>query len=129
MASKTVYILLLVLCITSCLQKKEVALELQISGTYIGLVPCAHCNGIFSGITFEKDKTVKFFSSPEQQNATSEKGIWGIKDSLIQVIMRSDTFYYRPALPDSIISLYRNRQNPAELIESYTLKRYLQNNK
>lgn len=125
MVAKTVYILLLVFCVTSCQHKEEVTLELQVPGTYIGLAPCIHCNGVFSGITFEKDKTVKFFSSPEQQSATSEKGIWSIKDSLIQVIMRSDTFYYRSAVPDSIISLYRNRQNPAELIESYTLKRYL----
>lgn len=126
MVPKTVYILLLVFCTTSCQHREEIASELQLPGTYIGLAPCTHCKGVFSGITFEKDKTVKFFSSPEQQNVISEKGIWVVKDSLIQVIMRSDTFYYRPSLPDSIVSLYRNRQNPAELIESYTLKRYLQ---
>ncbi len=129
MCLKTIYIFLLIFYLTSCQHKEEVALELQVPGTYIGLAPCTHCNGVFSGIIFEKDKTVKFFSSPEQQNTTLEKGIWTIKDSLIQVIMRSDTFYYRSAVPDSIISLYRNRQNPAELIESYTLKKYLQNDK
>lgn len=126
MVSKTIYLLLVVLCITSCQHKEEVALELQLHGTYIGLAPCTHCKGVFSGMTFEKNKTVKFFSSSEHQNATSEKGVWVIKDSLIQVIMRGDTFYYRPSLPDSVIALYRNRQNPAELIESYTLRRYLQ---
>lgn len=129
MVVKTVYILLLVFCVTSCQHKEEVTLELQVPGTYIGLAPCTHCNGVFSGIIFEKDKTVRFFSSPEQQNTTLEKGIWTIKDSLIQVIMRNDTFYYRSAVPDSIISLYRNRQNPVKLIESYTLKKYLQNGK
>lgn len=129
MKVKTICVFLLILYVTSCRHKAAAVLDLQVPGTYIGLAPCAHCNGIFSGITFEKDKTVKFFSSPELQNATSEGGIWSLKDSLIQVIMRSDTFYYRPALPDSIISLYRDRQNPRELRESYTLKRYLQNSK
>ena len=126
MSLKTIYISLLILNITSCQHKKEATLELQVPGTYIGLAPCTHCNGVFSGITFEKDKTVRFFSSPELQNTTSEKGTWIIKNSLIQVIMRSDTFYYRSAVPDSIISLYRDRLNPVKLIESYTLKRYLQ---
>ena len=129
MVARNVCILLLVFCVTSCQHPAEVTLELQVPGTYIGLAPCTHCYGVFSGITFEKDNTVKFFSSQELQNTTSERGIWGIRDSLIQVIMRNDTFYYRPALPDSIISLYRNRQNPTALRESYTLKRYLQNSK
>lgn len=126
MMLKTLYILLLILCVTSCRQNEETMLKSQLPGTYIGLAPCAHCDGVFSGITFEKDGTVWFYSSPDQQKATSQKGCWNIANSLVCVIMRSDTFYYRPALPDSIISLYRDRQNPKEFIESYTLKKYLQ---
>lgn len=124
--AKILYILLLILCMTSCRLKEETMLKSQLPGTYIGLAPCADCDGAFSGITFEEDGTVWFYSSPNQQKVTSQKGCWDIKNSLVYVIMRSDTFYYRPALPDSIISLYRDRRNPKELIESYTLKKYLQ---
>lgn len=129
MSLKTVYISLLILSIASCQHKEEAMFERLLPGTYIGLAPCGNCSGVFSGITFEKDKTVAFFSSPELQNAPLEKGVWAVKDTLIQVIMRRDTFYYRPALPDSIISFYRSRQNPEKLIASYTLKRYLQSSK
>lgn len=125
MLSKTLYVLLLMLSMASCRQKEHRMLNLQLSGTYIGLAPCSHCNGVFSGVEFGHDGTAWFFSSPRQQKEISQKGSWEIKDSLIQVIMRSDTFYYRPLLPDSIISLYRNRQNPEKFIASYTLRKYL----
>lgn len=126
MLSKTLYVLLLMLSMASCRQKEHSTLKLQLSGIYIGLAPCSHCKGVFSGVEFERDGTAWFFSSPRQQKATAQKGHWEMKDSLIRVIMRSDTFYYRPLLPDSILSLYRNRQHPEQFIESYTLRKYLQ---
>lgn len=120
---RTVYLLLMMLVIVSC-RNRELPHDTEPQGVYVGLAPCTHCRGVYSKVVFEQDGTVKIFSSEEQSEAMAQKGKWILEGSLIKVALGRDTLMYRSALPDSIISLYRDRQNPLNYIESYVLKKH-----
>ncbi len=129
MAKYTTIVLLFIINITLfyCSEKKAVITKTtsDISGNYIGVIPCADCDGIKYDLTLADDST--FFEEllyiGKSNEIVSSTGSWEfINDSTIQLNFEKETKYFRAK--DGLLMLLdkKGRKIKSEFEGMYTLR-------
>lgn len=97
----------------------------QISGTYVGVIPCAECDGIMSIIAFEPNGEVEFMETTDDTTEVTfkTKGTWDMKGEMVIIEIGRDTLFFRQISSTQIMKMYRSKESQASFMDSYVLNR------